>query len=133
MVLACCCSCSPTDEEPRPRCIELSPSCTPLYTPSFDELFTRTLMPTCGQGGSSCHGPDGAKGGLVFAEADTAYALLTGQSGAKPRVVAGDPGCSEIVVRTHRAGEPWSMPPGQPLSENERCVIRQWIEQGAVR
>lgn len=120
--------CSAESEPERPGCIELSPSCAPLYEPIFDELFTRTLKPTCAQGGGSCHGPDGARGGLVFEDPDEAFALL--HAG---RLVAGDAACSEIVVRTHDTGKSWSMPPGQPLSESERCVIRRWIEAGAVR
>lgn len=131
ILIAAMSGCSSSDEEPMPGCIELTPSCAPLYAPTFDELFTRTLRPTCGQAGSSCHAAEGANGDLVFADANQAYAALT--SGEKPRVVPGDPACSEIVVRTHRAGEPWSMPPGQALSEGEQCVIRQWIEQGALR
>lgn len=128
LFLGATCACSPADDEPaRPECTELSAGCAPLYAPTFDELFTRTLKPTCAQGGGSCHGPGGAQGGLVFDDADTAHDLL------RSRLVAGDPACSEIVVRTHVAGQPWSMPPGQPLSEGERCVIRQWIELGAMR
>jgi hypothetical protein len=130
-MLSACVGCSPADEESMPSCIELSASCAPLYAPIFDELFTRTLQPTCGQGGSSCHGPAGQSGGLSMSDADSTWAELTGQNDA--RLVPGDPGCSELVVRTHSAGESWSMPPGQPLSEGERCVIRQWIEQGAKR
>lgn len=126
------CSDDGADAE-RPQCIELAESCAPLYAPTFDELFARTLGPTCAQGGASCHGPAGAKGGLVLDEPDAAHAALTGANGGEPRAVAGDPACSEIVVRTHRSGESWSMPPGQPLSEAERCVIRLWIEQGAAR
>jgi hypothetical protein len=125
-ILAGACSGQPAPE--RPECIELEASCSPLYQPIFDELFTRTLKPTCGQGGGSCHGADGARGGLVFDDPDEAYALLK-----QGRLVPFDAACSEIVVRTHDLGQDWSMPPGQPLSEAERCVIRLWVEQGANR
>jgi hypothetical protein len=122
-------ACSPEADEPtRPSCIELAPTCSPLYEPTFDELFSRTLAPTCGQGGGSCHGADGQKGGLVFADPVEAHALLTASDGP---VVPGNAACSEMVVRTHDLGQPWSMPPGQPLLEAERCVIRLWVEQGA--
>jgi hypothetical protein len=121
-------ACSAEPEPERPDCIELSPSCDPLYQPIFDELFTRTLKPTCAQGGGSCHGADGARGGLVFEDPDEAFALLH-----DGRLVPGDAACSEIVVRTHDTGKAWSMPPGEPLLEAERCVIRRWIEAGAVR
>ena len=128
-VLSLSCS-SAEDPEQMPSCVELASDCSPLYSPTFDELFTRTLEPTCGQGGGSCHGPDGKQGGLVFADPDEAHALLTG---AEARVVPNDAACSEIVVRTHQSGKPWSMPPGNPLSEAERCVIRKWVELGALR
>lgn len=131
LVLAClpAVGCASADEgaEQMPSCVELSASCDPLYAPVFDELFARTLKPTCAQGGGSCHGPDGQQGGLVLADADAAHSLLA------TRLVPGDAACSELVVRTHQAGRPWSMPPGSSLSEQERCVIRRWIELGAAR
>jgi hypothetical protein len=124
-------ACSGDVEEPMPECIDLAERCDPLYEPTFDNLFARTLKPTCAQVGGSCHGPDGAKGGLVFDDPDAAYSMLV--EGSSARVQPADPACSELVVRTHSPGKPWAMPPGEPLSSQEQCGIRQWVERGALR
>src|SRR4051794_22171305 len=73
-------------------CVEdLSASCAPLYTPTFDEIFTRTLKPTCSVSNAACHAAAGAQGGLTFEDADASYALLLGKTDGKARVVPGDP------------------------------------------
>jgi hypothetical protein len=111
-------------------CIEVDVSaCTPLYAPTFDNVFSRTLEPTCGVAGSSCHSAAGAKAGLVFEDADDAYdALLDG------RVEPGDPGCSLIVRRLESSDRSFKMPPGsRVLDEGERCSIERWIATGAER
>jgi hypothetical protein len=48
-------------------------------------------------------------------------------------VIPGDPGCSEVVRRIESSDEEYQMPPGDKLSEGERCAIRRWIAGGAVR
>jgi hypothetical protein len=96
-------------------------------------VFDNTLSRTCAQAGSACHGPAGRRGGLVFADADESYALLTGQNGGKARVKPGNAACSELIVRLESIGKDWQMPPGTPLSAPERCTIRQWVELGAAR
>jgi hypothetical protein len=123
------CACK-TDE-----CIKVSAECAPLYQPSFDQLFSRTLQPTCATGGSSCHGPTGKKGELVFDTAENAYGQLVGRSGpnGEVRVVAGDPGCSLLVVKLESSDAKIQMPPGSPLEAGERCAIIQWIANGAKR
>jgi hypothetical protein len=128
-VLAACSS-----EQGQPECIDLPASCNPLYIldGGFQQLFETTLRPKCGED-SACHSAEGRRGGLVFANVDEAYAMLLGQDGNKMRVTPGDPSCSEVVVRTQSVGESWQMPPGTPLRAEERCVIRQWVEQGAAR
>jgi Planctomycete cytochrome C len=131
-LLACACGGS-GDTEPAPQCsTNLDLTCAPLYTPTFDQVFTRTLQPTCAQAGGSCHSAEGAMGGLVFADPDAAYAALLGKSGAKPRVVAGDAACSLIVERLYADGAQ-VMPPGAPLADAERCAVVQWIQNGAKR
>jgi hypothetical protein len=115
-------------------CVESLPAeCAPLYTPTFDQVFTRTLQPTCAQSGGVCHSADGAQGGLVFADADAAYALLLGKTDGKARVVAGDPACSLLVERIESADSTTVMPPGSMLSAGERCAIETWIRDGAKR
>lgn len=114
-------------------CIEASVECTPLYEPTFDEIFTRTLAPSCGVEGSSCHSADGARAGLIFEDPDQAYDLLLGQSGSEPRVIPGDADCSVLSVRVSSSNLGRQMPPGEPLSSGEQCAIIQWIANGAQR
>lgn len=117
-------------EEEAPRCTTPPPaSCAPLYEPTFTQIFTRTLRPSCGLEGSSCHADDGRQGGLVFVREDESYDLLI----AKGEVRAGDPACSELVVRLLSTAPFTRMPPGKPLDPGAQCAIRLWIERGAKR
>jgi len=43
----------------------------------------------------------------------------------------GNPGCSLMIVRTDSPGASYQMPPGDPLSEPERCALIQWVLAGA--
>jgi len=108
-------------------CVELPDSCDPLYEPTFDNVFTNTLQPTCGFEGGACHSADGAQGGLVFEEIEESYDLVM------ERVLEGDPACSLLIQRVDAEDAADGMPPGDPLSEEERCAIRTWIEDGAQR
>ncbi len=112
-----------------PACFDVPATCSPLYQPIFDEIHKRTLLPTCAQGGASCHSDEGKRGGLALEDVDAAFAALVDGG----RVTAGDAPCSEMIVRTHQTGKDWSMPPRRPLSAEERCVLRLWVEQGAKR
>jgi hypothetical protein len=126
-------ACSP-DAEQQPDCLDsVSTDCSPLYPPTFDNVFTNTLSQKCATTGGSCHGPDGQKGGLTFENADDAYQGLLGLDGSRARVKPGDPRCSEMIVRIDSPGKDWEMPPGKPLTAQERCAIRQWIAAGAVQ
>jgi hypothetical protein len=128
-LLACGCS----DGEPARACVEtLDLACAPLYSPTFDQVYARTLQPTCALAGANCHASEGAMGGLAFADPDAAYDALLGQSGKAARVVAGDAVCSVIVERLYAAGAQ-AMPPGSPLADAERCAVVQWIQNGAKR
>jgi hypothetical protein len=115
-----------------PTCVQVSTDCTPLYEPTFTNLFDRTFQPTCGVAGGSCHSAEGHKAGLVFADVDQAYDLLLGTDG-RARVTPGDPGCSLLVERTESEDPGFQMPPRDPLDEATRCTIRQWIANGADR
>ncbi len=108
-------------------CVEVDLSCTPLYEPSFDTMFERTLVPSCGVAGGACHSAEGARGGLVFANADEAYRLLS------ERVIPYDASCGELPRRLTSSSPAVVMPPGRPLPAAERCAILQWIDQGALR
>jgi hypothetical protein len=112
--------------DPPPACITVDPTCAPLYEPTFDNVYSHTLRDTCGSTRSSCHSAAGKQGGMSFEDEAHAYgALLAG------RVVPGDPGCSKMIVRTDSPGADYQMPPGDPLSEPERCALIQWVAAGA--
>lgn len=120
--------------ESEPACVQtISTACTPQYEPTFEQIYTRTLRPSCGQAGGLCHAADGAKGGLVLDDLELAYQGLTGANGARARVLAGDPECSVLTQRLEAAEPSRVMPPGAPLRPEVRCAIYQWIEMGAPR
>jgi hypothetical protein len=102
--------------------------CAPLYEPVFEQIFTRTLMPGCALEGSSCHSGSSAKAGLRMDDIDMAYELLVPGG----RVLPGDASCSLLVTRIEGANG-GVMPPGNPLSDAERCVIETWVANGALR
>jgi cytochrome c551/c552 len=112
--------------DPPPACIAVEPTCAPLYEPTFDNVYTHTLRDTCGSMLSSCHSAAGKQGGMSFEDEAHAYAALLGG-----RVVPGNPGCSKMIVRTDSPGAGYQMPPGDPLSEPERCALIQWVLAGA--
>ena len=103
-------------------------ACTPAYDPSFDNLFQKTLRPSCALSGASCHAAAGQKGGLVFEDADTAHRLLLERG-----VTAGKLECSVLARRVLSADTRFMMPPGLALSPAEQCAIIQWIARGALR
>ena len=108
-----------------PACAAVETSCTPLYMPTFDNVFNNTLKSGCGSQLGSCHSAGGA-GKMSLADPAAAYAsLLAG------RVTAGDPGCSEMIVRTVATGADYQMPPGTALGAAERCSLIQWVAAGA--
>jgi hypothetical protein len=103
--------------------------CAPLYEPTFDQVFTRTLKPTCAKSGASCHASTGKQGGLVFEDADTAYRLLMDRGVAR----AADPACATIVHRVTATDGNVRMPPGLSLPASEQCAIFRWVADGAKR
>ncbi len=120
----------PGGEAPAPStCLEpLDLQCTPLYEPTYEQVFRQTLMPKCGVGNGSCHDPSGANGGLVVSEAEATHeALLEGG-----RVLPGDPECSLLIRVVEGHPSVSSMPPGTPLSTEERCALIQWVASGAA-
>ncbi len=104
--------------------------CTPLYEPSFDQVFARTLQPTCAKSGVSCHSTRGRQGGLAFDDADEAYRMMLDETRT---VRAGDPSCSSLVGRIVATTGDVRMPPGRSLDIGEQCAIVQWIANGARR
>ncbi|MBA3538158.1 MAG: hypothetical protein H0T79_00880 [Deltaproteobacteria bacterium] len=113
-------------EDPPPPCIEVDLDCQMLYEPTFDNVYAMTLTDGCGSTKNACHSAAGRKGGMSFETAESAHAaLLDG------RVTPGDPGCSELIVRTSSPGEDYQMPPGDPLAAAARCSLIQWVKRGA--
>lgn len=106
-------------------------TCSPLYAPTFNNIHQNTMLVSCSVAGGACHSSQGAKGGLDLEDADTAYGQLLGSDG-RARVVAGKADCGILVARLE-ATDSSVMPVGQPLSDAERCAIRQWIANGAER
>ncbi len=117
----------PTPDPPA-RCTTVDTACTPTYEPSFDQIFSRVLRPTCAKGESTCHSSKGRQGGLSFEDADVAYGELMQSS-----VRAGDAACSELMVRLESDDPYERMPPPAAIPEADRCAIVQWIQAGARR
>ncbi len=117
--------------EPPPACFTVNTSCAPLYQPtSFHEVYVQTIADTndtCGSSRGSCHSASGDSG-LSFATEQEAFDGLTAKY-----VKAGDPSCSELVVRTSSTGKDYTMPQGSSLIESEQCSLRKWVEMGAPR
>lgn len=112
-------------EDDPPACVTVETSCTPLYAPTFANVFDSTLKNGCGSTLGACHSAGGA-GKMSLADPQAAYAsLLAG------RVIPGDPGCSEMIVRTSASGTSYRMPPGIDLGAAERCSLIQWVAAGA--
>lgn len=135
LLALCGAHCTTASDDEQPICVSVSQDCDPLYTPTYDALFERTLNPTCGQPGSTCHqsGGAGATRGLIFNTPDHAYGVLLDRSRSWPLVKPGDPGCSKIVYKLTSTDSSVMMPPGLPLSAEERCVVIKWIAMGAPR
>lgn len=111
------------------QCVSLDLECEPLYAPTFTNAFERTFQPTCSAGQGACHAAEGSQGDLVLETPDAAYEHLVDEG----RVIPGDAACSLVVAKLYAADPADAMPPGDPLPENERCAIAQWIEGGAER
>ena len=132
-------SCSGSDEAKAPpqppTCVEnLNVDCTVLLhsPPVYSKIYPELIQPQCAIG-SSCHGANGAMGGLVLATADEAYEGLLGTKGGTKRVIPGDPACSPLMVRLESHDAKIQMPPGNRLSEPALCDFIQWIKQGAQK
>jgi hypothetical protein len=109
------------------ECVAVDTACSPLYEPTFQNVFERTLMPTCATGGAACHATDGAQKGLRLDEIELAYALLGS------RLEPSDASCSHVVARLESTDAGYQMPPGRRLGDAERCSIERWIQAGASR
>lgn len=129
-------ACSSPSATTDPPCVaNLKADCAAEFDPpTYQTIYDKILVPTCASGTGTCHTSDGAKAGLVFANADDAYALLLGTTGGRARVNPGDPGCSLIMKRIASTDSSYRMPPGPtPLRPGQTCTIVKWIAAGAKR
>jgi hypothetical protein len=112
---------------------ELDLECDPTWPATFDSIYERKLEDSCASSDANCHGRAGNKGGLTLEGPDEAYDALLGIGQDHPRVLPGDPECSILMQRLESTDPTIAMPPGRPLTEGERCAVRQWIANGAER
>lgn len=126
LALAACSS----DPEPAPprTCTTVDLACTPAYEPTYANVFAKTLQPTCGKSGASCHSSSGRQGGLAFEDPNVAYDdMMAG------KITPGDAACSTVVYRIAATDGKIRMPPGRQLETGEQCAIAQWIQNGAKK
>ncbi|WP_164103940.1 PSD1 and planctomycete cytochrome C domain-containing protein [Candidatus Laterigemmans baculatus] len=94
-----------------------------------DVIFSRDIQPLISKHCLLCHGPDEAEGGVRLDVAELAAAAA--DSGARA-IVPGDAEQSELLRRVTSSDLSERMPPdGEPLSDEQVSLLRQWIEQGA--
>ena len=100
----------------------------PLDVPSFSNVYTLVLEPSCAVGGS-CHGGGATAGGLNLDDLQTAHSSLLDRES----VIAGSAAQSPLMSRLDSpVTDPQHMPPGYLLSEAERCMVAAWIQEGAL-
>ena len=118
---------------PDEPCVEdLDLSCAPLSSDvSWSNVFSTVIAPNSATEGLSCHSAQGKQGGLDLSEADTAYEQLVQPSSGEARVIPGDASCSTLLIRMESENRNYQMPPGATLSDPQRCMVQQWIHEGA--
>lgn len=124
-------ACSGSDESDGFGCVAaLEEGCTPLYEPTWENVFNETLKKRCALGGGICHAADGGKGDLVFDDKAASFKQLLAPDSGDARVTPKDADCSLLIARLE-AEPARAMPPGSSLDEAERCAITAWIRAGA--
>ncbi len=91
--------------------------------------FVRQVQPILAKHCYACHGPDEAEAGLKFTDRDSALAETDSGEHA---IVAGDADASTLVARITATDDERMPPEGDPLSQPEIDVLRDWIQQGAA-
>jgi hypothetical protein len=125
-LILCACLIGCDDAPPPAACLSGEPAdCAPLYDPTFENVYTRTLEPSCAVGGPACHGPQGTAGNLQLVDQASAHAAIM------QYVSAGDAACSPLSARLDGIGGD-QMPPGAALDDAAKCAVRQWIANGAA-
>ncbi len=110
-------------------CVDVDPACSPLYAPTWDNVYANTILPKCGTGGGACHEGASARGGLRLDDPVIAHQQLTDP--AAGYVIVGDVSCSELIQRVNTASSSLLMPRGARLAASERCALAQWVLAGA--
>src|SRR5258705_8608794 len=92
--------------------------------------FNRDIRPIFSDKCYTCHGPSKQMGTVRFDREEGAkHPLPDGRLAVAP----GDPAKSEIIKRVTLTNPAQRMPMGgEPLSEREVSVLKQWIKEGAV-
>lgn len=95
--------------------------------------YSRDIRPILANHCWSCHGPDDKtrEGELRL---DSEGAALARRKQGQPAVVPGDPAGSALIGRIEAADAAQRMPPPEakkPLSDQQKELLRRWIEQGA--
>jgi len=121
------------DPKETSNCVDSVPSaaCTPLYEPTFTNVYEQTIKPHCAANGSGCHELSASRGALGFGDQSATYETLMSRGTLGPMVTPGDPQCSLLVVSLETTDLGALMPPGSRLSAEERCAVTQWVRMGA--
>lgn len=106
---------------------------TPKQSATQKIAFSRDIQPILSDKCYACHGPDAAA-----REAELRLDVIEdGEDyfGAYFAIEPGDPDASDLISRIHSKNSRLVMPPpsfgGVTLTEQEKQLLRQWIEEGA--
>lgn len=105
----------------------------PLAAMAGEVSFNRDIRPLLSDNCYSCHGFDEKHRGAGL-RLDVRESALADNDGVRA-IVPGDPGKSELWLRILSEDEDEVMPPPKahkpPFSNDQKALIRRWIEQGA--
>src|SRR5205085_6877589 len=94
---------------------------------------SRDIRPILDNSCWSCHGSHDRTRDAEL-RLDSRYAALAHRKQGKPALVPGDPAGSALISRIEAEKAARRMPPPEakkPLSDQQKQLLRRWIEQGA--
>jgi len=95
-----------------------------------EDLFRNLVAPLLAARCGACHGPEGAESGF---RVDLREQAIAGGDSGSAGIVPGKPNQSELFVRVSTTDKESRMPAdGEPLSDEEQQLLRDWIAAGAV-
>ena len=99
--------------------------------PDATVSYARDVLPVIRAKCQGCHQPAKSQGGYLMTDA---AALLAGGESGEAAVVPGDPDASYLWHRVEPddSGVAEMPPSGPQLTDDERDLLRRWIEQGAA-